>query len=86
MWQFLKLIFNDKLTGTASYGKVFGAPFLVAALFIGVASGVQQIKKGEGVVDIVLTLGGLGITMSGLSKGLSIAGNKVQLNNNSNGA
>lgn len=77
---------QDYGTGRPSFGKYFAVPFMVVSLGLGIASGVQHIRKGEEVIDLVLSLAGVGITLSGVSKGLSIAGGKYSINSSATNA
>lgn len=86
---FLSNLFRDMVqdfaTGRTSFGKMFAIPFMVVALGLGIGSGIQHIQKGQEVIDLIVAMAGVGITLSGVSKGLSIAGSKYSINSNSQG-
>lgn len=80
--KFLSELLSDNAMSKASFGRAFAIPFLLSAWVIGSAAGVMGVRRGESVIEEVITLASIGIVLYTGSKTLSLRGQKVSFSMN----
>lgn len=63
----------------AGYHRLYSLPFLAVACLLGLASGIWHVYYGLDVIDLIMTLAGIGITLYGGGKYLSIKGQNTEV-------
>lgn len=63
----------------ASFGRLAAMPFLLSALCLQTAEGIMMLRRGESVIDAVVTLAMIGMALFTGSKVLSMRGTKTSM-------
>lgn len=72
------LLDGDK-ENKASFGRIAAMPFLLSALCLQTAEGIMMLRRGDSVIDSVVTLAMIGMALFTGSKILSMKGSKTTM-------